>query len=152
MNDQQTMWQIHRAAHFAWRRAALALNPGLDPLSLVIAYWAEVGKDSGRAWARQIDRTKPAAPQVAALIASVSQIMGEDAVATEDGVIHRACPWADWHKKMNAVAEDRPGCDAWFASAIDTVNAALGTKIRFETLSSLPEGGSTCTRRLWEEP
>jgi hypothetical protein len=152
------MWQIHRAAHFEWRRAAMALSPGLDPLTLVVAYWREVGKDSGRAWLREIDRDKPVAPQIAALIARVSQVMGEDAVATEasspgeGGVVHRACPWVDWHRKMKVIPEDRPGCDAWLASAIETINDALGTRVRFETLSSLPEGGATCTRRLWEDP
>ena len=32
-----------------------------------------------------------------------------------------------------------------------SINEKLGTRLRFETLSALPEGGECCLRRIWEE-
>ena len=34
---------------------------------------------------------------------------------------------------------------------LDMINEKFGTKLRFETLSALPEGGDCCLRRIWEE-
>ncbi len=83
--------------------------------------------------------------------------MGEDAVV-EPGdrgdaafVRHTDCPWHDWHRKLGLLAEDRPGCDQWFASTFETLSDALGVKIRFETLEALPEGDPCCLRRIWVE-
>ncbi|MCK6528369.1 hypothetical protein L6R50_12720 [Myxococcota bacterium] len=151
LSDQELMWAIHRAAHFEWRRAALSLAPGLDPLELVKAYWREVGRDTGRSWVKGLDRSAPLAPQVAERIAAVSRVMGEDAVATPEGVTHRGCPWAEWHRRQGVLAEDRPGCDAWLEASLAAVDEALGCRLRFETVESIPEGGRACVRRIWEE-
>jgi hypothetical protein len=82
--------------------------------------------------------------------------MGED-VSVEQGdgdeafVRHRDCPWFHWHKRLDLLAEDRPGCDAWFGTVVDRINEALGTSIRIETTSALPDGGRCCHRRIWVE-
>ncbi len=82
--------------------------------------------------------------------------MGEDAsVETgENGeafVRHCACPWLKWHERAGLLHEDRPGCDRWFSSTLDALNTKLGTKIKFETIEALPEGGASCLRRFWVE-
>ena len=83
--------------------------------------------------------------------------MGEDALAEaganpeEAFLRHTACPWQRWHEKLGLLAEDRPGCDAWFASTLKVINETLDTKLCFETLEALPDGGSCCLRRLWVE-
>jgi hypothetical protein len=147
--------QIVRAQHFAWRSAVVQQCPGVDPAAVAERMWQITGGDTAKAYLKHIDPDEPLASQVAASIAWSSQCMGEDAVTeeSEDGreafVRHNSCPWKNWHERMNLVSEDRPGCDAWFAATIDGINRALGTCLRFETLETLPEGGTSCLRRLW---
>ena len=149
--------QINRLAHFEWREAALALCPELDPMALVLKYWEIVGRDTGRAYLKHIDRSKPVAPQIARSFVWSSISMGEDAHLyegddeTEAFMLHTDCPWLAFHRRYDAVAEDRPGCDRWLESLIGVINEELGCKVRFETLESLPEGGTGCVRRLWQE-
>lgn len=124
---------------------------------VVASMWRITGEETARAYAGRLDLAKPLAPQVAKSIAWSSRCMGEDAVAevSEDGerafVRHVACPWKDWHERRGLLEEDRPGCDAWFGATIDGINRRCGTSLRFETLESLPEGGSSCLRRIWLE-
>lgn len=147
--------EIARAQHFAWHAAVRKVCPSVDPAQVTLAMWRVTGEQTGRAYARKIDRRLPVAPQIAASICWSSACMGEDATVErgarddEAFVVHRACPWQRWHEKNELVGEDRPGCDAWFGATIDAVNDALSTKIQFETLESLPEGGRTCRRRIW---
>jgi len=147
--------QIQRAQHFAWREAVA--QQGVDAGACVDRMWEVTGRDTARAYARRLDRTRPLAPQVAECIAWSSQCMGEDAVVelAADGsrdeafVRHRACPWFDWHRKAGLLEEDRRGCDVWFASMMTELNRALGANLRCETLATLPEGGASCLRRIW---
>ncbi len=156
--------EITRAQHFAWRQAVVEMCPDADPVAVGNKMWEITGLQTGRAYLERVDRTAPLAPQIAHSIAWSSQCMGEDAVVEEGKgsggsgkdvdeafVRHHACPWLGWHQKRDLVAEDRPGCDAWFKSTIDTVNRELGTALRFETLEALPDGGACCLRRLWVE-
>jgi len=148
---------ITRAQHFAWRQAVVELCPDVDPTAVVDRMWQLTGDQTARSYLRQIDKSKPVAPQVADCIVWSSRCMGEDASSSPgDGpdeamVRHSDCPWFRWHDKHGLLAEDRPGCDQWFRSTIEAVNAELGTKLRFETIESLPEGGSSCLRRIWCE-
>jgi len=148
---------ITRAQHFAWRQAAAELCTETDPAALVQRMWRIVGEETAEAYLRRFDRSAPLAPQVAESIAYSSQCMGEQAVvepgasASEARVRHHECPWREWHERKGLLDEDRPGCDAWFAATIDTINQALGTQLRFETLQSLPDGDSSCLRRLWDQ-
>jgi len=129
----------------------------VEPGEVVGRMWELTGEETAAAYLRRIDRTKPLAAQVAAGIAFSSQCMGEDAVAEPGGgtdeafVRHRACPWQGWHERKGLTAEDRPACDRWFSATVEALGRALGVKLRFETLSSLPEGGVSCLRRLWVE-
>ncbi len=148
--------EIVRAQHFAWHAAVRAQCPSIDPMQVTLEMWRRTGQGTGSAYARRIKRELPVAPQIAASICWSSQCMGEDA-HVESGenpreafVVHRACPWQRWHVAHGLVHEDRPGCDEWFRATLRTVNDALGTDVRFETLESLPEGGGSCRRRLWE--
>ena len=149
--------QINRLAHFEWREAALSLCPGLDPKELVLRYWEIVGRDTGKAYLKHIDRSKPVAPQIARSFVWSSISMGEDAHLFEGDtdreayMLHKACPWLEFHKRYDAVGEDRPGCDRWLEALIGVVNKELGTNVRFETLESLPDGGAGCVRRVWED-
>lgn len=149
--------QINRLAHFEWREAALALCPELKPEELVLKYWEIVGRDTGKAYLARIDRDKPVAPQIAASFVWSSRSMGEEAYlyegdhANEAYMVHRACPWFEFHKRYDALAEDRPGCDRWLESLIGVINTKLGSAVKFETLESLPDGGGGCVRRVWED-
>jgi hypothetical protein len=148
---------IMRASHFEWRRAALKLNPGADPIELVKKYWEEVGRDTARFYLSKIDRNGDLAEQVAQLFVSSSVVMGEDAEVldkTPEGhsqARHSVCPWYDWHQRQGLLAEDRVGCDHWLKTVVDEINAELGTSLRFSTDEALPDGGSCCLRRFWVE-
>lgn len=149
--------EITRAQHFAWRQAVVEMCPDADPVAVGNKMWEITGLQTGRAYLKHLDRSAPLAPQIAASIAWSSQCMGEDAIVEQGNggeeafLRHQACPWQGWYQKRDLVAEDRPGCDAWFQSTVDTVNRELGTALRFETLEALPDGGACCLRRLWVE-
>jgi hypothetical protein len=151
--------QITRSQHFAWRRAVCEVAPEVDPEAVVQRMWEVTGHQTGDAYLKRIDTSKPLSGQIARSIAWSSQCMGEDAQATvgdgaadEAWVRHEDCPWVHWHRREGLLAEDRPGCDAWFQSTVDHVNTTLGTRLKVETLEALPDGGSCCLRRLWVEP
>jgi len=148
--------EIVRAQHFAWREAALALAPNLDPAELGNKMWEITGVQTAKAYLKRLDPNKPLAPQVAQSIAWSSICMGEDATVEagegdEAFVRHTDCPWFHWHKRAGLLKEDQPGCDTWFFTTVAEVNKALGTNIKIETKSSLPAGGDCCLRRIWAE-
>ena len=148
--------EIVRAQHFAWREAALAMAPELDPQELGNKMWEITGVQTAKAYLKRLDRDKPLAEQVARAIAWSSVCMGEDAVVEKGAgdeafVRHADCPWHHWHKRLDILEEDRPGCDTWFFTAVAEINKALGTNIKIETKSSLPDGGNCCLRRIWVE-
>ncbi len=145
--------EITRAQHFAWREAVRECCPDTEIGAVIERMWRITGEQTARAYLKRLDPDRPLAPQVARSIAWSSQCMGEDAAVEIEGdqarVRHRACPWVDWHRKLGLLDEDRPGCDAWFESMTRLINRELGTRLRFETAASLPEGGDCCLRRLW---
>lgn len=147
--------QITRAQHFAWRAAVAEVVPAAEVPAVVDRMWAITGEQTGAAYARRLDLDNPLALQLAQSFVWSSDCMGEDAEvkpgeAGEAFVRHDDCPWFHWHQRLGLVAEDRPGCDAWFAATIDRVNQACGVDLKFETLETLPDGGSCCLRRVWE--
>jgi hypothetical protein len=154
----QVLVEITRASHFAWREAAVRCCPGLDPQKLVNEMWEITGVQTGEAYLKRLDPSRDVAEQIAQSVVWSSRCMGEDA-HVENGensgeylVRHDGCPWHRWHEKLDLLPEDRPGCDRWFQAMIRTVNGRLGTEIRFETVSALPDGGDCCLRRIWQEP
>jgi len=157
-NDERfrVLCEITRAQHFIWREAALALAPQLDPGELTRHMWKLTGVQTAKAYLRRLDPGKPLARQVARCIAWSSACMGED-VSVENGdgdeafVRHTDCPWFQWHKRMDLLKEDQPGCDTWFFTVVDEINKALGTSLRIETRGSLPAGCDCCLRRIWVE-
>ncbi len=153
----QLLGNIMRAAHFEWRRTALALSPNLDPMTLVKRYWEEVGKDTAKFYLSKIDPSRDLAEQMAKLFVSSSVIMGEDAATLPPdeqgrcGAKHNDCPWFHWHKKEGLLKEDQPGCDRFIQVVVDEINKTLKSRLRFETKESLPEGGKGCVRKFWVE-
>ncbi len=149
--------EITRASHFAWREAALRCCPGVDPQKLVNEMWEITAVKTAEAYLRHIDASRDLPRQVADSIVWSSRCMGEDARLVDGEkpgecfVKHEACPWHRWHESQGLLQEDRPGCDRWFQATIRTINEKLGTQLRFETLSALPEGGDCCLRRIWED-
>ena len=149
--------EITRAQHFAWRQAVAELCPGTDPTKVVDKMWQITGRQTAAAYVKHLDPTRPLAPQIADSIAWSSRCMGEDAQAEpgaspeEAYVRHKDCPWVHWHRRANLLAEDRPGCDAWFEATIAAVNQARDTKLRVATIEALPDGGASCLRRIWVE-
>jgi hypothetical protein len=149
--------QITRAQHFAWRAAVVELCPDVDPTEVVDKMWELTGQQTGSAYAKRLKLDEPLAKQVAASIVWSSDCMGEDAVVEtgpgedEAFVRHSDCPWFHWHKRLDLLSEDRPGCDAWFQSTVDKVNEVHGTSLKVETTAALPDGDSCCRRRFWVE-
>ena len=149
--------EIARAQHFAWHEAVRLMCPGVDPARVTDKMWEVTGHETAKAYLRKMDKNKPLAPQMASSIVWSSQCMGEAAtVETTPGkdeafVRHADCPWYHWHKRLNLLPEDRPGCDIWFQTAVDDINKTLGTALRMKTVEALPEGGSCCLRRFWVE-
>lgn len=152
----KVLCEIVRAQHFAWRAAVLELAPELDPEELIRKVWQVTGVQTARAYLKRFDPEKPHAPQVAESIVWSSLCMGEDAVVEagegdEAFVRHHDCPWCHWHKRQGCLEEDRVGCDTWFSTVVAEINKALGTNIKVETQSTLPDGDSCCLRRIWAE-
>lgn len=149
--------QITRAQHFAWREAVRETCPDADPRAVVERMWEITGRQTAQAYLKRIDAARPLAPQVAEAVAWSSRCMGEeaDAEVAPDGaqafVRHHACPWFDWHRRLGLLPEDRPGCDAWFSSTVEEINRVLGSRLRVETLGTLPDGDAACVRRFWVE-
>ena len=147
--------EITRAQHFAWREAVRQLCPGVDAAKVVDRMWELTGNDTAKGYMKRLDSSKPLAAQVASAVVWSSQCMGEDAhlettpSKDEAFVRHDDCPWFHWHKRQELLGEDRPGCDVWFQTTVDDINKTLGTKLRVETLSALPDGGACCRRRFW---
>ncbi len=149
--------EITRASHFAWREAVQKCCPDIDPVEIVNEMWEITGVQTGTAYLKHIDPDGDLPRQVAASIVWSSQCMGENAKLEEGEapgewhVVHDGCPWHRWHAERDLLAEDRPGCDRWFAAAIRTINEHLGTSLTFETIASLPDGDDCCRRRIREE-
>jgi hypothetical protein len=152
----KVLCEIVRAQHFAWREAALAMAPEISPQELSNKMWEITGVQTAKAYLKRLDTSKPLALQVAQSMAWSSLCMGEDA-SVEKGegdeafLRHADCPWFHWHKRMDALKEDQPGCDTWFFTTVAEINKALGTNIKIETKSSLPSEGECCLRRIWVE-
>jgi 2,4-dienoyl-CoA reductase (NADPH2) len=149
--------EITRATHFGWRKAVTGMFPEADPRELVTRFWEITAADTAKAYLKRIDPAKPLAPQVAEQMVFSSITMGEDAkliLGDDPGeafVHHDGCPWFDWHAKLGLLAEDQPGCDAWFYKTVDFINQKLGTNLKIKTLKSMPAGESCCLRKLWQE-
>jgi hypothetical protein len=153
----QILVEICRASHFAWREAVTRCCPDVDPQTVVNEMWDITGVQTAESYLKRIDPAQDLAEQFAACIVWSSVCMGEDACVEagerpgEHRVRHDRCPWHRWHDKLGLLAEDRSGCDRWFEAAVRTVNERLGRKLRFRTLSALPDGDQCCRRVLWEE-
>jgi L-2-amino-thiazoline-4-carboxylic acid hydrolase len=146
--------QIARASHFAWREAVVKCCPDVDPETVVNEMWDITGVQTGNAYAKRLDKDGDMAHQVAASVVWSSQSMGEDAILEQEKpgeafVKHEGCPWFEWHKRLDLLPEDRPGCDAWFDATVRVINETLGTNVKWETQSALPDGDDCCRRRFW---
>ena len=153
----KVLCEITRAQHFAWRQAAVENCPQVDPEEIVNRMWEITGHETARAYLNRLDTSKPLPVQIAKSMVWSSQCMGEDA-ETEEGadeneafVVHSQCPWYLWHKRLDLLSEDQPGCDIWFETCLSDINHELGTKVKIQTLNSLPNGGNACRRRIWVE-
>lgn len=153
----KVLCEITRAQHFAWRQAAADMCPDVDPEQVTYKMWEITGHETARAYLKRLDPSKPLPIQVANSMVWSSECMGETAVAKpgkdddEAFVVHTGCPWFVWHERLGLLKEDQPGCDLWFEVSLKDINKKLGTNLKIETRSSLPEGGETCTRRIWVE-
>lgn len=146
--------QISRAQHFAWRNAVAEMCPGAKTEEVVNKMWAITGIETGKSYLKRMDPKRPLPIQIAKSIVWSSNCMGEDAEVVEGKneseafVRHNGCPWFEWHKQLSLLPEDRPGCDTWFGALIQVINRKMNTKIKFETIEALPDGGDCCLRRI----
>jgi hypothetical protein len=154
----RVLCEITRAQHFAWRQAVAEICPQVNPEKVVYRMWEITGHETARAYLKRLDPEKPLPRQVAESMVWSSECMGEDATVeagandNESFVVHTHCPWFLWHKRLDLLSEDQPGCDIWFETCLADINQVLNTKLKIETLSSLPAGNQTCRRRIWIEP
>jgi len=44
--------------------------------------------------------------------------------------------------------EDVLGCDKWFQTVIEDINALFNTNVKLETLKAIPRGDGICLRRI----
>ncbi len=148
---------ISRAQHFAWHGAVRSLFPEAEVMQATLRMWEITGEQTARAYLKRLDSAAPVAKQLADSIVWSSQCMGEDAhyqagdTPSEAYVRHDGCPWFGWHERMGLLHEDRAGCDMWFSSMVKTINRELGSSLQCETLETLPDGCSSCLRRLWTD-
>lgn len=153
----RVLCEITRAQHFAWRQAVVDSCPGVNPEQVVYRMWEITGHETAKAYLKRLDPSKPLPAQIASSMVWSSHCMGEDAVVEtgkddkEAYVVHKNCPWYIWHQRLDLLKEDQPGCDIWFETALNDINEALKTKLRIETLTSLPVKGEPCRRRIWVE-
>jgi len=153
----EILCQITRAQHFAWHEAVKQMCPEVDVAAVTDKMWELTGHETAAAYLKRLDASKPMAAQVAGSIVWSSQCMGEDAALEvtegkdEAFVRHGDCPWFHWHKRLDILHEDRPGCDLWFQTVVDDVNKKLGTSLRVETTEALPDGDPCCLRRFWTD-
>lgn len=153
----KVLCEITRAQHFAWRQAVVEMCPQVKPEDITYKMWEITGHETAKAYLKRLDTSEPLPVQIAKSMVWSSECMGEDAVIEEGAddseafVVHTSCPWFLWHKRLDLLSEDQPGCDIWFEICLEDVNKALGTNLKIETLHSLPEGGESCRRRIWIE-
>lgn len=148
--------QILRASHFEWLRAAEALaKEGVSELDLVLRFWEEVAHDTAVSYLKRIDLKKPLPAQIAESFAFSSVCMGEECEPLpgkderEAFARHTACPWYEWHRRLDKMELDLAGCEKWIEVFIDEINRKLGVRMRWETLKALPKGDAVCLRRFW---
>jgi len=155
-----TLCSIVRATWYEWREAALAYaRPDVKPLDLVLKAWEIVGHDTAKAYFPLLNRASPTfLEDVAKLIVMSSTSMGEDAKVVKSDKPNEVyvqwdhCPWPEFARRYKApMEEDVLGCDKWFTTVIDDINALFNTKIRLKTLKAIPRGDGICLRRLWIE-
>jgi hypothetical protein len=109
--------------------------------------WQVAGAAAGRRWLASIDPSKPVVPQINALIAHEANAAGGGAQATTWGVDQHTCTWTNAGARGACIE----GCDAWFESALEVVNAALGCNVQVQTLDTMGSGGVTCARKIWQD-
>ena len=149
--------EITRAQHFAWHEAVKEMCPEADVAAVTDKMWEITGHQTAAAYIKRLDKDKPLASHAAASIVWSSQCMGEAAeLEVTEGkdeafVRHADCPWVHWHRRLDLLHEDQPGCDLWFQTTVADINSALGTNLKVETLEALPAGQSCCLRRFWVE-
>jgi len=156
----EALCSIVRATWYEWRQAALEFaREGVKPLDLVLRAWEIVGHDTAKSYFPALDVSKPSfLEDIAKLIVMSSQSMGEDAKVVkgekpnEVYVRWDSCPWPEFARRYGApMEEDLAGCDKWFQTVIDDINALFNTKVRLVTLKAIPKGDGICLRRLYME-
>jgi hypothetical protein len=103
-----------------------------------------------------LDKSKPSfVEDIGKCIVMSSTLMGEDAELergkdqTEVYIRWTRCPWPEFARRYNVpMEEDVRGCDKWFQTVIDDINALFNTCVKLETLKAIPRGDNVCLRRL----
>jgi len=153
----EALANITRATWYEWREAAIATaRPEFKPLDLVLKAWEVVGHDTAKAYFNQLNRASPNFHKdIAKCIVNSSLMMGEDAKIVpgenknEVFVRWDHCPWPEFARRYGApMEEDVLGCDMWFQTVIEDINALFNTKVKLETLKAIPRGDCVCLRRI----
>jgi hypothetical protein len=153
--------QITRATYFAFRETVELMCPNVNLKEVVKKFWEITARDTVPAYFRIIDPGKPLPEQIARCFVWSSLTMGESArliVANDKEAYcwHDACPWYEWASRLDraepgVLAEDEPGCSAWFGNCVALINQKLGTNAKIKTEKSLPAGDGCCVRKIWVE-
>lgn len=151
--------QITRTTYFAFRETVRLACSNIDMTEVTKKFWEITARDTAPSYLKNIDPNKPLPEQIARNFVFSSLVMGESAklmVASDKEAYcwHDACPWFEWasrldKKERGILAEDEPGCSAWFEECVRLINQKLGTYVKIRTEKSLPAGDGCCVRKIW---
>jgi hypothetical protein len=153
----EALGNITRATWYEWRQAAIeTARPEFTPLDLVLKAWEVVGHDTAKAYFGALDVSKPTfVEDIGKCIVNSSLMMGEDAKLVKGGSENEVfvqwdrCPWPEFARRYGApMEEDVLGCDKWFTTVIEDINALFNTNVRLETQKAIPRGDQCCLRRI----
>lgn len=148
---------IVRATWYEWRQAAVEYaRPGAEPLEIVLKAWEVVGHDTAKAYFPILNKASPTfLEDIAKCIMMSSVSMGEDARIVKSDkpdeifIQWDHCPWPEFARRYKVpMEEDVLGCDKWFMTVIDDINALFNTNVKLETLKAIPRGDGCCLRVL----
>ncbi|MDA8335866.1 MAG: L-2-amino-thiazoline-4-carboxylic acid hydrolase [Peptococcaceae bacterium] len=129
-----------------WRQAVLEGEGEEKAREMELRFWELVGQGTADAYRRLNPASLGA---IVDLMARSSRIMGEEVTTRKSGdecfLVHTGCPWPESYRAAGLGGSCRPGCDRWFAATLANLDAGYAV----ETLSSLADGDTTCTRRFY---
>lgn len=151
VRDWKTMIVISHNFYHSWRKAVEEKYGKDEASELELRFWELVGEDTANAY---INKGKIDSNDIEGLVKGIarsSEIMGEQVEVKKDGddilLVHTECPWTDSYEASGDPGQCQAGCDRWFETAAQKLNAKFGVK----TESCLAAGDDSCLRRFYSK-